>query len=125
MYFSVAPVSISFRFVQGKDWGFKKFIRRDFLMDETNGLLPNDKLTFFCEVTEEVADFVQSAFLQVSVVYDSVNISGQGSTVHFPVSENRLSSDFEDLFVSGSLSDIVISCGGRLFNCHRAILAAR
>ena len=94
-------------------------------MDETNGLLPNDKLTFFCEVTEEVADFVQSAFLQVSVVCDSVNISGQGSTVHFPVSENRLSSDFEDLFVSGSLSDIVISCGGRLFNCHRAILAAR
>ena len=40
------------RFVQGKDWGFKKFIRRDFLMDEANGLLPNDKLTFFCEVTE-------------------------------------------------------------------------
>ena len=38
------------RFVQGKDWGFKKFIRRDFLMDEANGLLPNDKLTFFCEV---------------------------------------------------------------------------
>ena len=38
------------RFVQGKDWGFKKFIRRDFLMDEANGLLPNDKLTFVCEV---------------------------------------------------------------------------
>ena len=46
----VAHLSILFRFVQGKDWGFKKFIRRDFLMDETNGLLPNDKLTFFCEV---------------------------------------------------------------------------
>ena len=29
---------------------------------------------------------------QVSVVCDSVNISGQGSTVHFPVLENRLSS---------------------------------
>jgi len=100
----------AYRFVQGKDWGFKKFIRRDFLMDETNGLLPNDKLTFFCEV---------------SVVCDSVNISGQGSTVHFPVSENRLSSDFEDLYNSGSLTDIVITCGGREFNCHRAILAAR
>jgi speckle-type POZ protein len=44
------------------DWGFKKFIRRDFLIDETNGLLPDDKLTLFCEV---------------SVVADSVNISGQ------------------------------------------------
>ena len=40
----------AYRFVQGKDWGFKKFIRRDFLMDEANGLLSNDKLTFFCEV---------------------------------------------------------------------------
>ena len=40
----------AYRFVQGKDWGFKKFIRRDFLMDEVNGLLPDDKLTIFCEV---------------------------------------------------------------------------
>lgn len=40
----------AYRFVQGKDWGFKKFIRRDFLMDESNGLLPDDKLTIFCEV---------------------------------------------------------------------------
>ena len=35
----------------GKDWGFKKFIRRDFLMEEANGLLPDDKLTLFCEVS--------------------------------------------------------------------------
>lgn len=40
----------AYRFVQGKDWGFKKFIRRDFLLDEANGLLPDDKLTLFCEV---------------------------------------------------------------------------
>ena len=40
----------AYRFVQGKDWGFKKFIRRDFLMDESNGLLPEDKLSIFCEV---------------------------------------------------------------------------
>ncbi len=50
------------RFILGKDWGFKKFIRRDFLIDETNGLLPDDKLTLFCEV---------------SVVADSINFSGQ------------------------------------------------
>lgn len=41
----------AYRFVQGKDWGFKKFIRRDFLMDDVNGLLPDDKLTIFCEVS--------------------------------------------------------------------------
>jgi len=43
--------------VQGKDWGFKKFIRRDFLLDEQNGLLPEDRLTIFCEVSV-VADTV-------------------------------------------------------------------
>jgi hypothetical protein len=44
----------AYRFVQGKDWGFKKFIRRDFLLDEANGLLPDDKLTIFCEVRESL-----------------------------------------------------------------------
>lgn len=43
----------AYRFVQGKDWGFKKFIRRDFLLDENNGLLPEDKLSIFCEVCLE------------------------------------------------------------------------
>merc|ERR1712013_31199 len=100
----------AYRFVQGKDWGFKKFIRRDFLMDEANGLLPNDKLTFFCEV---------------SVLCDSVNISGQGSAVNFPVSENRLSSDLGNLFMSGALSDVIVSCNGKEFNCHKVVLAAR
>lgn len=44
----------AYRFVQGKDWGFKKFIRRDFLLDEANGLLPDDKLTLFCEVRARI-----------------------------------------------------------------------
>ena len=44
--------------------------RRDFLLDEGNGLLPDDKLTLFCEV---------------SVVADSVNISGQSNAVQFKV----------------------------------------
>ncbi|XP_036092306.1 speckle-type POZ protein-like isoform X3 [Rousettus aegyptiacus] len=68
----------AYRFVQGKDWGFKKFIRRDFLLDETNGLLPDDKLTLFCEV---------------SVVQDSVNISGHTNTNTLKVPECRLAED--------------------------------
>ena len=39
-------------------------------MDEANGLLPDDKLTLYCEV---------------SVVADSVNIFGQSSSVQFKV----------------------------------------
>lgn len=73
----------AYRFVQGKDWGFKKFIRRDFLLDESNGLLPDDKLTIFCEV---------------SVVADTVNITGQSSLTQFRVPECRLSDDLGALF---------------------------
>ena len=87
----------AYRFVQGKDWGFKKFIRRDFLLDEANGLLPDDKLTIFCEV---------------SVVADSVNISGQSNAVQFKVPECRLSEDLGALFESQRFSDVTLAVGG-------------
>lgn len=100
----------AYRFVQGKDWGFKKFIRRDFLLDEANGLLPDDKLTIFCEV---------------SVVADSVNISGQSNAVQFKVPECRLSDDLGMLFENQKFSDVTLSVSGREFQAHKAILAAR
>jgi len=88
----------AYRFVQGKDWGFKKFIRRDFLLDEANGLLPDDKLTIFCEV---------------SVVADSVNISGQSNAIQFKVPECRLSEDFGALFESQRFSDVTLAVAGK------------
>lgn len=98
----------AYRFVQGKDWGFKKFIRRDFLLDEANGLLPEDKLTIFCEV---------------SVVADSVNISGQSNIVQFKVPECKLSEDLGNLFDNERFSDVTLAVGGREFQAHKAILA--
>jgi len=100
----------AYRFVQGKDWGFKKFIRRDFLLDEGNGLLPDDKLTLFCEV---------------SVVADSVNISGQSNAVQFKVPDCSLSDDFGGLFDSSQFADVVLTSGSREFHCHKAILTSR
>jgi len=100
----------AYRFVQGKDWGFKKFIRRDFLLDEANGLLPDDKLTIFCEV---------------SVVADSVNIAGQSNTIQFKVPECRLSEDLGTLFENEKFSDVTLSVNGHEFQAHKAILAAR
>ncbi|OXB67700.1 hypothetical protein ASZ78_002782 [Callipepla squamata] len=55
----------AYRFVQGKDWGFKKFIRRDFLLDEANGLLPDDKLTLFCENCVEINDVDPEVFKEM------------------------------------------------------------
>ncbi|UJR33539.1 hypothetical protein I4U23_020981 [Adineta vaga] len=100
----------AYRFVQGKDWGFKKFIRRDFLIDEANGLLPDDKLTLFCEV---------------SVVADSVNISGQTQINSFKIPECQLSNDYQFLLDNPVYSDVTLVCGQREFPVHKAILSAR
>ncbi|CAN7984186.1 unnamed protein product, partial [Ixodes hexagonus] len=109
----------AYRFVQGKDWGFKKFIRRDFLLDEANGLLPDDKLTLYCEAS---ALHLPWPFY---VVADSVNISGQNNAIQFKVPECRLSDDFGHLFESQKFSDVILSVNGREFYAHKAILAAR
>lgn len=98
----------AYKFVQGKDWGFKKFIRRDFLLDETNGLLPEDKLTLFSEV---------------SVVADSVNISGQVSINKFKIPDCNLSDDFNELFETSNFSDVTLTCASREFKVHKAILS--
>ncbi|XP_078125319.1 speckle-type POZ protein isoform X3 [Sander vitreus] len=55
----------AYRFVQGKDWGFKKFIRRNFLLYEANGLLPDDKLTLFCENRVEINDMEPDVFKEM------------------------------------------------------------
>ncbi|XP_031661770.1 speckle-type POZ protein-like A isoform X1 [Oncorhynchus kisutch] len=100
----------AYRFVQGKDWGFKKFIRRDFLLDEANGLLPDDKLTLFCEV---------------SVVQDSVNISGQSNMNMLKVPECQLSDDLGNLWQCSRFTDCSLYVGGQEFKAHKSILAAR
>lgn len=100
----------AYRFIQGKDWGFKKFIRRDFLLDDTNGLLPDDKLTLYCEV---------------SVVAESINHSGQMVTSQFKIPDCRLADDLGSLFESGKFSDVILSVNGTEFNAHKSILAAR
>jgi hypothetical protein len=98
----------AYKFVQGKDWGFKKFIRRDFLLDETNGLLPDDKLTLYSEV---------------SVVADSVNHCGHTSFNKFKIPDCHLAEDLNCLFEQPSFSDVTLNCGNKEFKMHKSILA--
>lgn len=100
----------AYRFVQGKDWGFKKFIRRDFLMDESNGLLPNDQLTLFCEV---------------SVVQDSVNIHGHSHLTKLVVPDCTLTNDLGALLKDTTFADVVFEVDGVEYSAHKAIMAAR
>lgn len=79
-------------------------------MDEGNGLLPEDKLTLFCEV---------------SVVQESVNFSGQSNMMQLKVPDCRLSKDFENLLNDSEFTDCTFSVGGVEFKAHKAIVAAR
>jgi speckle-type POZ protein len=78
------------------------------LLDESNGLLSDDKLTLYSEI---------------SVVADSVNISGQTSLNRFKVPECRLQDDLSSLFESTSFSDVTLLCQNKEFKMHKAILA--
>ncbi|KAM6164716.1 LOW QUALITY PROTEIN: speckle-type POZ protein-like [Rhynchocyon petersi] len=95
------------RFVQG-EWGFSKFIQRYFLLDKANGLIPDDRLTLFCEV---------------SVVQDSVNISGQNTRKMVKVPECRLADDLGGLWENSRFTDCSLCVAGQEFRAHKAILA--
>jgi speckle-type POZ protein len=79
-------------------------------LDEANGLLPDDKLTLYSEI---------------SVVADSVNISGQTTLNRFKIPECRLGDDMNSLYESSCFSDVVLECGSKEFKMHKAILATR
>ncbi|KAK2718166.1 hypothetical protein QYM36_005470 [Artemia franciscana] len=70
--------------------------------------------------------FTPETFLNhVSVVADSVHISGQSNAIQFRVPECRLSDDLGMLFENQRFSDVTLSVGGKEFQAHKAILAAR
>lgn len=60
---------------------------------------------------------------QVSVVADSVNISGQSNTIQFKVPDCRLPDDLGLLFENQKFSDVTLTVCGREFQAHKAILA--
>ncbi|CAK6448901.1 unnamed protein product [Pipistrellus nathusii] len=101
---------LAYRFVQGKDWGFKKFIRRDVLLDEDNSLLTEDKLALFCEV---------------NVVQDSITNSGQNHRKMVKASECQLTDELGGLWENSWFTDCCFCVAGQEFQAHKAILAAR
>ena len=100
------------RFQGGTEWGIGDFIQRNRLFKETSELLPQDKLTIHCEVTE---------------------IVGNGAPVHvtgkygIQVPECSLASDFGSLLEEGLLSDVTLVNvkSKKKFEAHKAILSIR
>lgn len=76
--------------------------------------------------SDRLTKYLQSGeILQVSVVADSVNISGQSNTIQFKVPECRLPDDLGLLFENQKFSDVTLTVCGREFQAHKAILAGK
>ncbi|KAL8183261.1 UNVERIFIED_CONTAM: hypothetical protein K2H54_029132 [Gekko kuhli] len=61
----------------------------------------------------------------VSVVQDSVNISGQSSTNMLKVPECRLAEDLGNLWETTRFTDCSFYVGGQEFKAHKSVLSAR
>lgn len=93
------------RFEKGKGWGFPKFVKQEFLLNEENEVLLDDKLTIVCEIIATVG---------------SGNISGTLTTP-----ESNLAIDFTFLLENKNFSDVTLSAGEKEFPAHKVILTAR
>ena len=62
-------------------------------------------------------------FFQVSVVGDTINVSGQSNCTPVKVPDCRLSEDLGSLFDRSAFSDVTLCVSGREFQAHKAVLA--
>lgn len=65
------------------------------------------------------------SLLQVSVVQDSVNISGQSNMNMLKVPECQLSDDLGNLWECSRFTDCSLYVGGQEFKAHKSILAGK
>ena len=61
----------------------------------------------------------------MSVVADTVNISGQSNQSQLKVPECRLADDLSALWERSAFSDVTLCVNGREFKAHTAILAGK
>ncbi|UYV69896.1 SPOPL [Cordylochernes scorpioides] len=94
----------------GKKGGSSLFIKNDFLIDEKNGLLPDDKLTIVCDM---------------KVIEESIVSSGVTNDYHFWIPASIWSEEIGSLLESLKFSDVVLKTWGHTVHAHKNILAAR
>ncbi|XP_051012897.1 speckle-type POZ protein-like [Acomys russatus] len=99
-----------FKFLPGKDWGFKMFILQDFLLSQAEDLLPENDLTLLCKVT---------------MVQDTYNISEENLTPAIKVPRCTFADDLGELWETSRFTDCSLLVGGHKFRAHKAILATR
>uniref|UniRef100_A0A0K0FG94 Speckle-type POZ protein-like (inferred by orthology to a human protein) n=1 Tax=Strongyloides venezuelensis TaxID=75913 RepID=A0A0K0FG94_STRVS len=92
-------------------WGFTKFVKKSLLLDRSNGLLVNDKLTILCET--EIFEL------------KSENHDNPQTSMNISIPQSKLSFDYGNLYDSPSFYDCVIKVEDKKIKVLKAILAAR
>ncbi|XP_052588149.1 speckle-type POZ protein-like [Peromyscus californicus insignis] len=100
----------AFRFVPRSNWGYKKYIARDFLLSHAFQFLPDDQLTLVCKV---------------SMVQVSLSISDQNRKPGIQVPNCTLADELGELWENSCFTDCCLVVAGQEFWAHKAILAAR
>uniref|UniRef100_A0A0N5C048 BTB domain-containing protein n=1 Tax=Strongyloides papillosus TaxID=174720 RepID=A0A0N5C048_STREA len=91
--------------------GIPKFIKKDFLLDKSNGLLNDDKLTILCE--GEIINFKS----------DDQDSTETLRKVTIP--QSKLLSNYGNMFDSSLFTDCIIKVEDTEIKAHKAVLAAR
>uniref|UniRef100_A0A0K0F353 Speckle-type POZ protein-like (inferred by orthology to a human protein) n=1 Tax=Strongyloides venezuelensis TaxID=75913 RepID=A0A0K0F353_STRVS len=91
--------------------GFSQFVKRDFLLNESNGLLTNNKLTIQCEA--EITDL------------KTENHDNPQTSMNISTPQSKLSFDYGNLYDSSSFYDCVIKVEDTEIKSQKAILATR
>uniref|UniRef100_A0A0K0FFU8 Speckle-type POZ protein-like (inferred by orthology to a human protein) n=1 Tax=Strongyloides venezuelensis TaxID=75913 RepID=A0A0K0FFU8_STRVS len=92
-------------------FGDSEFIKKEFLLDESNGLLVNDKLTVLFE--GEI------------ITFKSDNQYNQETSRKSTLSKSKLSLEYGNISDSPLFTDCIIKVGDTEIKVHKAVLAAR
>uniref|UniRef100_A0A0K0F3J7 Speckle-type POZ protein-like (inferred by orthology to a human protein) n=1 Tax=Strongyloides venezuelensis TaxID=75913 RepID=A0A0K0F3J7_STRVS len=108
---NVKFVTESEDFVKDMGLGFPQFVKRDFLLNESNGLLNNNKLTIQCEAY--ISDL------------KTENHDNPQTSMNISIPQSKLSFDYGNLYDSSSFYDCVIKVEDTEIKAQKAILATR
>uniref|UniRef100_A0A0K0FD88 Speckle-type POZ protein-like (inferred by orthology to a human protein) n=1 Tax=Strongyloides venezuelensis TaxID=75913 RepID=A0A0K0FD88_STRVS len=121
---NVKFVTESKNFVKDMGLGFSQFVKRDFLLNESNGLLMNGHLVIFCEA--EITDLKSENHENLEIVESNTEDRSKLETsINIPIPQSKLSLDYGNLYDSSSFYDCVIKIEDKEIKVHKAILAAR
>uniref|UniRef100_A0A0N5C027 Speckle-type POZ protein-like (inferred by orthology to a human protein) n=1 Tax=Strongyloides papillosus TaxID=174720 RepID=A0A0N5C027_STREA len=104
--------------------GFSKFVKRDLLLDESNGLLVNGCLVIFCKA--EIIDLRTENHSNLETVDSKTeNRDNPETSINISIPQSKLSLDFGNMFDSPLFYDCVIKVEDTEIQVHKAILAVR